>query len=164
MSSTFFRSARFLNADGFGKSTLILILIALLMGAWIAWFFFAQITVYELTDQAYLETASRVVADFPPTALVRIRPHQPAQVRFHDFPWTEYGILAAFVTRVTYQEGRVQVELSVQPGTNSQIPLQRGLTGTVAIAVDQVPPASLVLRTAAERLAQIDTGDKAPAE
>jgi multidrug resistance efflux pump len=156
MSSTnFFRSARFLDGDGFGKSTLGLVLVAILMAAWIAWFFFAPITVYKVTDDAYLEIQSRVVADFPPAALIHIRPNQPAQFRLHDFPWTEYGSLSAAVTRVTYQDGRARVELGVQSDTNSRIPLQKGLTGTVVITVDQVSPAALVLHTSAERLAQV---------
>ncbi len=154
-SANFFRSACFLESDGFGRSTLGLVLVAILMAAWIVWFFFAPITVYKVTDDAYLEIQSRIVADFPPAALVHIRPNQPAQFRLHDFPWTEYGSLSAVVTRVTYQDGHDRVELGVHAGADSRIPLQKGLTGTVVITVDRVSPAALVLRTAAERLAQV---------
>ena len=43
----------------------------------------------------------QVVADFlPPSALGRIRPGQPARLRLEGFPWTQYGSLAATVSRV----------------------------------------------------------------
>lgn len=160
MSSTFFRSARFLEDDGFGKSTLGLVLVAVLMAAWLVWAFFAQITLYQVSDRALLENSSTIVADFDPAALVHIRPHQSAQLRLHDFPWAEYGSLSATVTRVEYQDGRVQVELAIEPDPDSRIPLKPGLTGTVEIAVEKMSPATLVLRTAAERLAQAGGEDK----
>jgi multidrug resistance efflux pump len=93
----------------------------------------------------------QVVADFrPPTALGRIRPGQPARLRLEGFPWTQYGSLAATVSRVASEvrSGRVRVELRVDPDGASPIPLQHGLPGSVEVEVEWVAPVTLVLRAA----------------
>jgi membrane fusion protein (multidrug efflux system) len=55
VASTFSRSLRSLAADGFGRSSLGLFFCALLLCAWAAWFFFARVAVYEVTDNARVE-------------------------------------------------------------------------------------------------------------
>ena len=98
-----------------------------------------------------------VVADFlPPSALGRIRPGQPARLRLEGFPWTQYGSLAATVSRVASEvrSGRIRVELSVDSNGASPIPLQHGLPGTVEVQVERVTPATLVLRAAGKLLAR----------
>lgn len=55
MSATFSHSLRFLNADGFRHSIAGLLLAAVLLGAWVGWFLFARVTLYEVTDTARLE-------------------------------------------------------------------------------------------------------------
>jgi multidrug resistance efflux pump len=103
----------------------------------------------------------QVVADFlPPSALGRIRPGQPARLRLEGFPWAQYGSLAATVRRVASEvhNGRVRVELSVDPDGASPIPLQHGLPGVVEVQVERVAPVTLVLRTAGKLLAQPVTG------
>ena len=99
----------------------------------------------------------QVVADFlPPSALGRIRPGQPARLRLEGFPWTQYGSLAATVSRVASEvrNGRIRVELSVDSNGASPIPLQHGLPGTVEVEVERVSPATLVLRAAGKLLAR----------
>jgi multidrug resistance efflux pump len=99
----------------------------------------------------------QAVADFsPPSALARIRPGQSARLRLEGFPWTQYGSLAATVSRVASEvrNGRVRVELSVQPDGTSVIPLQHGLPGSVEVQVERVAPAILVLRAAGKLLAR----------
>jgi membrane fusion protein (multidrug efflux system) len=103
----------------------------------------------------------QIVADFlPPSALGRIRPGQPARLRLEGFPWAQYGSLAATVSRVASEvrNGRVRVELSVDPDGASPIPLQHGLPGAVEVQVERVAPVTLVLRTAGKLLAQPVTG------
>jgi multidrug resistance efflux pump len=46
-----------LTADGFRRSLLGIFLAAVLLGAWTAWFFFAQVTVYEVSAAARLEVS-----------------------------------------------------------------------------------------------------------
>ncbi len=93
----------------------------------------------------------RVVASFEPArALGRVRPGQRARVRLDGFPWTEYGAVDARVTEVATElrEGRVRIELGVDEGVTTRIPLQHGLPGVVEVTVEEVTPATLVLRAA----------------
>ena len=75
MATTFSRSMRSLEADGFRRSTLGLAWVGLMLAAGLGWFFFARITLYETAEGARLEVqhaahpvevphAGRVVASF----------------------------------------------------------------------------------------------------
>ena len=91
-----------------------------------------------------------VVGGFPPaTALGRIRPGQRAEVRLDAFPWTEFGALPARVERVSSElrDGRIWVEIALEPGPASRIPLQHGLSGSVLVETERLSPARLLLRT-----------------
>jgi membrane fusion protein (multidrug efflux system) len=95
----------------------------------------------------------RIVAQFTPEALGRIRAGQPARMRLEGFSWTEFGMLEATVVAVASEvrEGLVRVELSVDalpPG----IPLEHGLPGTLDIVVGGATPMRLVLRTMGQGL------------
>ena len=97
----------------------------------------------------------KVVANFPPmSALGRIYPGQSARLRLDGFPWTQYGSISTRVTSVASEtrDGKVRVELIVNPNPASPIPLQHGLPGTVEVEVEQVSPATLVLRAAGKLL------------
>jgi membrane fusion protein (multidrug efflux system) len=97
-----------------------------------------------------------VVADFAPAAaLGRLQRGQPARLRLDSFNWAQYGTVAATVARVASEahNGRVRVELQVQPAPISVIPLQHGLTGTIEVEVERVAPVTLVLRAAGQLLA-----------
>jgi multidrug resistance efflux pump len=93
--------------------------------------------------------ALKVTADFPPTAVGRIRPGQPAWLRLDGFPWGQYGRVTASVQRVAHEPrvGKIRVELTIPP-RHVSIPLQHGLPGIVEIEVDRASPAVLVLRAA----------------
>lgn len=95
------------------------------------------------------------IAHFAPSEAVgRVKPGQPAQIRLDGFPWTQYGSVAATVERVAkeLQGGLVRVELNVDPDSETLIPLQHGLFGTLEVEVDRVSPAALVLRNAGKLL------------
>ena len=101
------------------------------------------------------EGTLRSVARFAPeAALGRIRPGQPARIRLHGFPWTQYGSIRATVARVASEStgGQVRVELDLHPDPRSPIPLQHGLPAEVEVEVDRVSPAVLVLRAAGKAL------------
>ncbi len=94
----------------------------------------------------------RVIASFAPSrALGRIHAGQRARIRLDGFPWTEYGAIEATVSQVATElrDGRVRIELAVDPKTPAGIPLQHGLPGSVEVKVDDVTPAQLVIRTTA---------------
>jgi membrane fusion protein (multidrug efflux system) len=97
----------------------------------------------------------RVVADFAPSdALGRIRPGQPARLRLQGFPWAEYGTLTATVSTIASEarDGKVRVECQLGPDSSPSIPRQHGLPGALEVAVDELSPATLILRAAGQRL------------
>jgi multidrug resistance efflux pump len=100
-------------------------------------------------------SALKIVAHFPPpAALGRLQPAQPARLRLTGFPWTQYGSITATVASVAHEprDGQIRVELSLTPDSTSAIPLQHGLSGTVAVEVERVAPVTLVLRAVGKHL------------
>lgn len=92
----------------------------------------------------------RVVAEFEPgRALGRIRSGQPARLRLDGYPWAQYGLVRARVTSVASElrDGRVRVELSIEPDVPSGIALEHGLPGELEVEVGGASPAILVLRS-----------------
>lgn len=89
----------------------------------------------------------RIVAQFSPESLGRIREGQRARMRLEGFSWTEFGMLEATVVAVASEprDGLVRVELSVDELPRG-IPLEHGLPGSVDIAVEESTPSQLVLR------------------
>lgn len=55
MPTPFTRCARSLNADRFNRSAWLILLVAVLIGGWLAWSAWATVALYETTDQARLE-------------------------------------------------------------------------------------------------------------
>ena len=93
----------------------------------------------------------RVVGHFlPQKSMGRIRPGQRARLRLHGFPWLQYGSIPVVVGQVATepQDGWLRVELAVRAQRERRIPLQHGLPGSVEVKVEEVTPATLVLRTA----------------
>jgi multidrug resistance efflux pump len=109
-----------------------------------------------------------ILGGFPPaTALGRIRPGQRAEVRLDAFPWTEFGALPARVMRVSSElrDGRIWVELALEPGPASRIPLQHGLSGSVLVETERLSPAGLLLRTLGKTMSPVrsrKTGEETP--
>lgn len=98
----------------------------------------------------------RMVAAFEPADVFgRIRPGQPASIRFAGFPFLEYGSLAARVDQVSAElrDGLVWVYLTPDFEQGSRIPAQHGLPGEVTVELERVSPATLVLRAVGRRLA-----------
>lgn len=92
-----------------------------------------------------------IVADFEPSdAVGRIRVGQPARMRSTGFSWTQYGTLPARVSAISgeAEDGLVRVTLSISEPEKTPIPLRHGITGAVEIELEEVSPATLVLRAA----------------
>jgi membrane fusion protein (multidrug efflux system) len=109
----------------------------------------------------------RAVAFLPADALGRVRAGQAAEVRLDGFAWTEYGALPARVAAVAEEPegGRFRVELALDrgvPGAPHAAPALHGLPGTVAVAVERVSPAALVLRAAGRALDGSRSGASRP--
>jgi len=100
----------------------------------------------------------RAVAEFlPQSAMGRIRPGQPAQLRLDGFPWIVYGLVPAHVERVASEirDGSVRVELGIDRGFRTSIPLQHGLPGGVEIEVERTTPWELVQRHIGRRSSEL---------
>jgi membrane fusion protein (multidrug efflux system) len=92
----------------------------------------------------------RVVAEFEPgKALGRIRSGQPARLRLDGYPWAQYGLVRAKVASVASElrDGRVRVELGIEPDVPRGILLEHGLPGKLEVEVETASPAILVLRS-----------------
>jgi multidrug resistance efflux pump len=99
----------------------------------------------------------KIVADFLASAVIgRVFAGQPARLRLNHS--TENSSLAATVVRVSSPaaDGHVQVELELHPNHDGRIALQHGLSGTVEVEVEQVTPATLVLRASGRVATSID--------
>jgi hypothetical protein len=153
----FSRSFRSLRADGFQLTLGILILVGALLIGWGGWFFLAQVTLYAMTDAAHLEVSEnpeaeiKIVAEFEPSdALGRIHASQKARLRLQGFNRAQYGSIPATVDRVAdeIRDGKIRVELTVDPDPSFTVPLQDGLPGTLEVEVERISPAALVLRAA----------------
>lgn len=97
----------------------------------------------------------QMIAEFQPAdALGKVHPGQLATVRLQGFPWAQFGTVPAQVTRVAgdIRDGRVRVELAVNPTANPRIPLQHGLPGSVEVEIERISPIALVLRSAGQVL------------
>jgi membrane fusion protein (multidrug efflux system) len=98
-----------------------------------------------------------VIARFPAaSALGRVKAGQPARMRLDAFPWTHHGQVRAEVARLGTEQvsGTIRVELRVADAPQN-VPLEHGLSGTVAIEVERVTPLTLVLRAVGKRLATV---------
>ena len=97
----------------------------------------------------------QVVAEFEPSAaLGKVRAGQSATLRLQGFPWAQYGVVSAQVSRVAadIRDGKIRVELAVNASPHSRIPIQHGLPGSVEVAVENLSPVALVLRSVGDAM------------
>ncbi len=103
----------------------------------------------------------RVVALFEPAAAQgRVRPGQPAWLRLHGFPFTQYGRLPLCVSRRADElhDGVLRIELQiVDGGRGFPVSLSHGLPGSADIAVETVTPVELLLRAIGRLLTPMRT-------
>jgi len=99
----------------------------------------------------------KVIADFSPArAIGRIHAQQVGRMRLDGFPWAQYGTIDVLVERVASEvrDGKVRVELVPDSKSNSKLPVQHGLPGSVEIEIERVTPAVLALRAAGRWIAR----------
>ncbi len=100
----------------------------------------------------------RIVALFAPQAAYgRVRPGALAKLRLKGYPWTEFGVVEAQVSRVATEDrdGRARVELQVMPSPTLKAELRHGMPGELEVEVERTPPFYLVLRTAGQWLTAV---------
>jgi membrane fusion protein (multidrug efflux system) len=97
-----------------------------------------------------------VVASFDPsTGLGRLAVGQTGRLRLDGFSWAEYGDVSATVERVAGEanDKGLRVELRVLRPRNGKLVLRHGMTGRVDVAIEQIAPATLLLRAIGVRFA-----------
>lgn len=93
----------------------------------------------------------KIVAEFPPAAVLgRIRPGLDALMRLDGFPWAQYGVIHAQVSRIATEvrDDRIRVEFAPHAQDASPLLMRHGLPGAVEVDIERVAPAVLVLRAA----------------
>jgi hypothetical protein len=149
MAIPFTRSMRALHGDNH-LSTLIGLSVALvLLTAWAAWFFLAQIALKATGQIVTVTREGTIVAAFPATARDTIRRGQRA--RLHPLGANTAKSsrpLSAIVREVMpdARQSQIQVELYVLDDATARRMLQNGLRGDVEITVAHVSPATLIMR------------------
>ena len=156
MSIPFSRSMRSLQADGFRFSLVWLVIAIALLTAWLAWFFLAQITLYETGQFVSITRDGTVVASFSAESLGRIRQGQYALLRFDAAAKEDQaGPIPAIVLNVApaaQAKGPGRVELYPLPQGASRIPARETLTGRVDVEIEYLSPAALVMRASGQLL------------
>lgn len=132
----------------------LFVVMALLL-IWLGWFLLAQITLYETGETVEIAETGIIIAQFPAEAQGRIKPRQMARLLLNGEIGTKMGPIAALVTEVIHppQHRQIQVKLYA-PMVDTAPPafFQEGLTGRVEIEVEQVSPATLVIRASGQFL------------
>ncbi len=150
MSLTFSRSTRSLGIDSFRASRFGLLLAIGLMVAFLAWFFLARVTLYEVSSTMRLLEDGMLQVTFAQEALGRLRQGQPAMVRLYPGPDQPVISLPAMVYEIPTEGEDVKFYLmtsELSPGG-----LQGKLNGQVEVEVEHLSPAELVLRTSGKYL------------
>ncbi len=92
----------------------------------------------------------------PAEAVGRIRAGQQARLRLDGFPSTQFGTIPATVSVVDSEttDGRIRVDLDIDPDRPTNIQLQHGMVGNVEVEVDRLSPASMLMRAVGKLLDQ----------
>jgi hypothetical protein len=149
VSIPFSRSMRSLNTDNYRPSLVGAVVGAVLLMAWVAWFFLARITIYETGQITSVTQAGQIVVDFPAEAHGRIQIGQSALLRFDGAVGDQLGAVPAVVYEVHTQgqDDPVQAELFA---LSSAVALYDDLAGQAEIEIERPSPADLVLRASGQ--------------
>ncbi|BDC47769.1 hypothetical protein F183_A00850 [Bryobacterales bacterium F-183] len=94
----------------------------------------------------------KIVASFPPQAVFgRLREGAKAKMRLRGYPWMEFGVVEAEVSKVAGEDrdDRARVELRIKKPL-ANVALTHGMPGEVEVEVESTPPLGLILRTAGQ--------------
>ncbi len=145
MSISFSRSTRSLNSDSYYVSLVALIIAAIVLAAWSAWFLFAQITLYETSREYTITREGAVLAKFSTEQMPRLRPGQSARVSYQipkvDTPRILTAIVMDTPSRPQNRLAADTARLEIQ----GQAP-KEGQIAEIQIEVERLTPMALVLR------------------
>jgi hypothetical protein len=150
MSIHFSRSLRSLNIDSFQASRVGLILGSLLILGLIAWFLFAKVTLFAVSQNVGFDPDGRFLATFSKEEMARVQVGQAALVRIFSAadqpPLVVPGIV--FDIPVGGQEAEILVMTQDLPENG----ISQNSTGQVEVEVERITPLALVLRTSGKYL------------
>lgn len=142
MAIAFPRSLRALNGDRFRPSLWALGVTTVLVLAWIVWFFFGSVPIYETSSEVSETPDGLLAARFPAEPFARLAPNQTATLQFSDGTVTKsYG---GTVERVDAPIGSTPGTALIFLNTNARLP--QPLVGQVRIEVETLSPLSYALR------------------
>lgn len=145
MAAQFSRSTRSLKNDRGLVGFVVLIGAAIVIAAWLAWFFFAPIALYETSSTFSVRRDGMLMVTFPETAHSQILPGQKA-IFVPATSENEFGSsIPALVMDTPASRGRRDGVVYVYLETSA--PLTDDLAGELRIEVEQVSPFTLILRS-----------------
>ncbi|MBN1486787.1 MAG: hypothetical protein JW981_04045 [Anaerolineae bacterium] len=154
MSIPFSRSMRSLQADSSRPTLFGMGLAAILMAAWLAWFFLGNITIYESSQSAKVTPDGYIIAQFSPESLAKIKQGQYALLRINGTPsedaYTRLAVVTDTYPAIPEKEGQVKLFILLDEVT--PVPPPAGTTGQVDIEVEYISPALLVMRASGQFL------------
>lgn len=149
-----------MNIDSYRASQIGLIVASLLMLLLIGWFFFARVGLYEVSQEVNFDEQGRLMAAFPPESIERIRPGQPAVLRFYS-PGNQPPLTIRATVFDTLPESD-QVEILVLSEELPKLPLAEGGRGQAEVEVDSLSPFSLVMRATGKYVGSPPSSTAAP--
>jgi hypothetical protein len=149
MPTPFANTLRSLNADRFHASLIGLGVALVLLIAWGSWFFFARMTIYEVSASAVVTSDGFVIADFPMAKSGRIRRGQGAWL-YPTLDGAKQSVsLPAVVIDIIKSPLAEPAQVKLFPVHDRDLSktLPEGQKVRVEIEVEYASPALLVLRT-----------------
>lgn len=142
MAIAFPRSLRALHNDRFRPSLWALGITTVLVLAWVIWFFFGSVPIYESSTDLALTPEGLIAAHFPPAAYARLAPNQEITLQF-----SEGNITKSYGGTIE----RLEPAIGQTPGTalvflDTRAPLPEPLQGQVRVEVEKLSPLSYALR------------------
>ena len=142
---------RSLNADNYRPSLVGLAAAMVLISAWLVWFFFVPIPIYETSQSLQLVDRTTVSAQFGDQALSHIRPGQAALLNVKRDNSGQPGTIPAVVMRVPGSGRTSQVELyAMLDQFNPISELTTGSLLSVEVEIEQIPLSTMVLRASGQ--------------
>ena len=137
---------RSLNSDSYRASRIGLILAIVNMLALLAWFFFAKVTLYEVSDQVEFTQQGSVVALFSKDAMARIFPGQNALFKVDAGQDQPLVSLPSLVIDAPPDANQVELLIVADEIPIGLTEIDLGGKATVEVEVEYVTPAELVMR------------------
>ncbi len=153
MSTPFTRSIRILEADRFLPSIIVISVAILILAGWLAWLFFAQITLRESGKLITINNTGLVTIEMSPTAAQRVKSGQKGVLDLNGDIGEDLGLVPVIVTRRLPSNGeKTQIEAQVILESFFVYQTDETYAGTGRIDVDQVSPLNLFLRSTGQFL------------